>query len=96
MIGIIATLRAQAGKEAELEAVFGELSAQVRANEPGNILYRLTRVRADAGAYKVLELYRSDEDLKAHASSAHFHAAGPKLAGCLAEAPSIEYLDVVS
>ncbi len=42
-IGVIATLKVQDGKGAELESVFRDLAAQVRANEPGNKLYQLCR-----------------------------------------------------
>ena len=41
MIGVIATLRIQDGKAAAFERTFGELAAQVRANEPGNLAYQL-------------------------------------------------------
>lgn len=95
MIGVIATLRVQAGKGAELERAFGELTAQVRANEPGNIAYQLCRSRTEPNTYKVLELYRDEDALKAHGASEHFKAAGPALGAVLAGRPEIEYLDAV-
>ena len=36
MIGVIATLRIKSDKGAEFEAVFAELTSQVRATESGN------------------------------------------------------------
>lgn len=95
MIGVIATLRVQDGKGAELERAFGELSKQVRANEPGNIAYQLCRSRTEPNTYKVLELYRDEDALKAHGASEHFKAAGPALGAVLAGRPEIEYLDGV-
>ena len=95
MIGVIATLRVQDGKSDEFERVFSELAAKVRENEPGNIAYQLCRSRSDAQTYKVLELYRDEDALKAHGSSEHFKAAGPALGAVLAGRPEVEYLDAI-
>jgi quinol monooxygenase YgiN len=95
MIGVIATLKVQADKTEQFEAVFRELSAAVRANEPGNICYQLTRSKADPTTYKVLELYRDEDALNLHGASAHFKAAGPGLGATLAGRPEIEYLNGV-
>lgn len=93
MIGVIATLKVQDGKQAEFEAIFADLSAQVRANEPGNQAYQLCKSRTDATIYKVLELYADEAALKAHGASDYFKAAGPRLAAVLGGRPEIEYLD---
>lgn len=95
MIGVVATLKCQPGKGAELEAAFGALAAQVRANEPGNKLYQLCRSRTEADTYKVLEVYENEDALKAHGTSDHFKAAGPSLGAVLAGRPDVEYLDAV-
>jgi quinol monooxygenase YgiN len=95
MIGVIATLTVQPGKQAEFEAVFARLGAQVRADEPGNIFYQLCRSRESDETYKVLEQYRDEAALDAHRTSAHYRAAGPLLAGVLAGAPTVELLDAV-
>ena len=94
-IGITATLKAQEGKEADLEATFGELSKAVRANEPGNKLYTLCKSRKDKGTYVVLEIYENDAALDAHRNSEHFRAAGPKLGAVLAGRPDVLIMDVV-
>lgn len=96
MIGVVATIRVAAGKDAEFESVFAALSAAVRASEPGNIVYQLTRSRSEPGTYKVLELYADAAALKAHGTSDHFRAAGPGIGACLAGAPEVEYLDAVA
>lgn len=95
MIGVVATLRVQDGKADEFEKVFTDLMTQVRANETGNIAYQLTRSRTEANTYKVIELYRDEDALKAHGASEHFRAAGPALGAVLAGRPEIEYLDGV-
>ena len=72
-----------------------ELAAAVRANEPGNVFYALTRSRSNPQVYKVLEQYVDQDALTAHGASDYLKAAGPKLGPCLAGAPDIEYLDAV-
>ena len=95
MIGIVATLKIQDGKADEFEAVFAELSAKVRANEPGNLMYQLTRSRTEAGTYKVLELYKDEAALNAHRTADHFRELGAKMGACLAGRPDVELLDAV-
>ena len=94
-IGIVATMKIQEGKNAEFEAFFTELAKQVRANEPGNLAYQLTRSRTEPGTYKVLEVYKDQDALTHHGGTDYFKAAGPKLGGVLAGRPEIEYLDGV-
>jgi quinol monooxygenase YgiN len=95
MIGIIATLKVQDGKNADFEAAFKEAMAAVRANEPGNIVYQVVKSRADPNTYKVLELYKDQDAVAAHSASDHYKALGPKLGPCLAGRPEIELLDGV-
>lgn len=94
-IGVVATLTIQEGKNADFEAAFLALAAQVRANEPGNIFYILHRSKSDPSVYKVLEQYQSEEDLAAHSKSTHFMEANKVLASMVAAAPQVEVLDTV-
>ena len=95
MIGIIATLKVQDGKGPELEGVFKDLAEKVRASEPGNLCYQLTKSRADPNTYKVLELYADQDALTHHGQTDYFRAAGAKMGPCLAGRPDIEMLDAV-
>jgi quinol monooxygenase YgiN len=95
MIGLIATLKVQEGKNAEFEAVFSELAAKVRENEPGNVLYQLTKSRADAITYKVLEIYRDQDSLTAHVGTDHYRELGRKMGPCMAGRPDVELLDAI-
>ena len=95
MIGIIATLKVQDGKGPEFEGVFKGLAEQVKANEPGNLCYQLTKSRADPNTYKVLELYADQDALTHHGQTDYFRAAGAKMGPCLAGRPDIEMLDAV-
>ena len=95
MIGIVATLQIQDGKHAEFEGVFRELSEKVRAAEPGNLCYQLTKSRSAPNTYKVLELYKDEAALAAHRESDHFRTIGARMGPCLAGRPDIELLDGV-
>lgn len=95
MIGIIATLKVQEAKAAEFEGVFKELAAQVRANEPGNLFYQLTKSRTEPGTYKVLELYKDQDALTHHGQTDYFKAGGAKMGPCMAGRPDVELLDAV-
>lgn len=94
-IGVIATITIQEGKNAEFERVFLELTEQVLANEPGTLFYALHRSQSDPQVYKVLEQYRSKEDVDAHGKTEYFAAANRKLATIVAAPPGIEILDAV-
>jgi quinol monooxygenase YgiN len=95
MIGIIATLRVQDGKGADLERLFAELAPKVRAQEPGNLVYQLCRSTTQANTYKVLELYTDADAIKAHGRTEYFRAAGAGFAAVLAGPPEIETLEAV-
>ncbi|TPE65059.1 antibiotic biosynthesis monooxygenase [Sandaracinobacter neustonicus] len=94
-IAVIATIRVKPGTAAEFEATFTALAQAVRANEPGNLVYQLTRSRTEADTYKVLEVYADEAAIAAHRDSAHFRGAGPALGAVLAGAPELELLDTV-
>lgn len=91
-IGIVATLKVKAGKEAEFEAVFRELQDAVKKNEPGALQYEVFKSKANPSTYVVMEQYKTDADLAAHGKSAHYAAAGPKLGAVLDGRPGIEIL----
>ena len=95
MIGVIATLRVQDGKGADLETVFADLASQVKASEAGCLLYQLTKSRTEPNTYKVMEIYASEEALKHHGSTDYFRAAGPGIGATLANRPEVEYFDAV-
>ena len=95
MIGIVATIRITEGADNAFETAFGELAAAVRANEPGNKLYQLTRSRTETGVYKVLEIYADQSAVDAHRASAHFKELGAKLGPSMAGRPEVEILDAV-
>lgn len=92
-IALVVTLTVQDGKGEELEGVFRELAAKVRANEPGNQAYKLAKSRTEPNVYKVLEIYADQDALTAHGQSDHFKTLSPKMGPCLAGRPAMEMLD---
>ena len=95
MIGVVAVIRAKAGREAEFERAFLAMAAQVRANEPGARVYQLTRSRTEPRTYKVLEVYADEAALEAHRASDHFREGGRSLRDLVDGPPEIELLDGV-
>ena len=95
MIGVIAILKVQPDKAADFEKVFLDLQNKVKANEPGCLAYQLVKSRTEPAVYKVLELYASEDALKAHGGSDYFKAAGATMGPFMAGRPEIEYLDAV-
>jgi|SRR5690606_2705412 quinol monooxygenase YgiN len=96
VIGIVATLKIQAGKEAEFEQVFGELRNQVKANEKGCLQYDFFKSKSEPSTYIVMEQYATQADLDAHGKSDHFRAAGAKFGALLGGAPSLVFADKIA
>jgi len=95
MIGVVATMKVAPGKEADFEAAFGKLAAQVQANEPGCLQYDLFRSKKDGSTFVVMERYADKAAFEAHGRSSYFLEAGPILGPLLAGAPAIEVLSKV-
>ena len=95
MIAVIATIRTKEGMGPQFETAFAPLAQAVRAKEPGNHLYQLTRVRDQEGVYKVLEIYADEAAIEAHRAAAHFKELGAALGPFMAGRPEIERLDAL-
>ena len=83
MLGVLATLKVQSGKEREFEQAFLEMREAVIKNEPGNKLYDIFRDPKNPGTYIVMEEYVDKEAQDAHGKSDHFKAGGAKVGACL-------------
>jgi quinol monooxygenase YgiN len=93
MIGIVAKLTVKDGAQKEFEEVMTALAKDVRANEPGNVIYDLMLKSGSTTEYYVMEQYKDEAAAAAHSASAHFRAAGPKLGACLDGRPDIIRLE---
>ncbi len=96
MVAVIATFTVAEGEVEAFETVARALIGEVRANEPGVTLYRLTRAKENPHVFKSMELYATKEDLKAHGNTAYFRAAFSAMKPLLAAEPVIEVLDEVA
>ena len=94
-IALVVTLKIQDGKGGEFETFFNDLAKQVRANEPGNQAYKLTKSRAEPNTYKILEIYADQDALTHHGGTDYFKAAQPNFGAFLAGRPEMEFLDGV-
>ena len=95
-VGIIATIRVVDGKQADLEAGFAKMQEVVKAEEPGCLLYALCQDKADTTTYRVMEQYADEEARKTHGTSDAFKAAAGGLGGCLAGAPELVEVNIIS
>jgi quinol monooxygenase YgiN len=95
MIGIVATIRVKDGTQGDFEAAMKPFVADVRAKEPGTLLYVMTRKQGSTTDYVMMEQYKSQADVDAHNSSPHFQALLPKIGPLLDGAPEIVTVDVV-
>lgn len=95
MIGVIATIRVKDGKAAAFEQVFRALATEVRAKEPGVLVYEMTRSRTEANLYKAFEIYRDQATVDAHGATDYFRRGYAELLELIEGEMGIEMLDVV-
>lgn len=89
MLVVIATMKAQAGKEQEMEAALRDILPQVQA-EDGTLAYVLHRVRKEPQKFIMYEKYRDKTALSAHSATPHFAALFARIAPLLDGNPTIE------
>ena len=87
-------LRVNAGSEGAFEALFGELRARVRRDQPGNLCYDLCRSPDDRGRYVVVERYVDRAALAAHQDADNGAVYFPKIRA-LPDHLEVEYFDDV-
>jgi quinol monooxygenase YgiN len=93
MIGIVATLKIQEGKNSEFESIANQLVEKVNANEEGVVYYDL--YKQDDTTYVFLERYKDQAAFDLHQKTDYYKALGAKLGSVLAGAPNIKILKSV-
>ena len=83
-VSLLARFRAKEGKGDEIVAAFEPIIDQVR-NEPGTLLYVMSRAKDDPDVFWFAELYADDDAFAAHGASDAMAKAGPTLAPLIAE-----------
>jgi autoinducer 2-degrading protein len=91
-ITFISRMTVKSGREQDFVAACSELTALVKANEPGVIYYEFFKLR-EPQRYAVLESFPDDETEHAHMNSAWLAAIGPRIVACLDGTWEREYLD---
>lgn len=76
---VAATWTAHPGSEGDVEEVLSRLAAATR-EEPGNVLYVVSRIIDRPGAYLLYELYVDGDAYAAHQASPHFQELAVNLA----------------
>jgi quinol monooxygenase YgiN len=94
-ITIIYKVRVRPEHEAAFLATAEQLIAAVRANEPGVLLYALTRSSTEPSTYVWVERYRDAAALATHLASPHLAEVKAKVPAWLAGPPEVMKLEAV-
>ena len=85
---VLATARAKAGKEAELESALRECAGPTR-EQPGCVQFLLLRASGDKATIVGYERWASEADHQQHLEGAHVQRLMARMAGVLAGPPDI-------
>ncbi len=94
-IGALVTIKIKEGANDAFEAVARELTAAVKANEPGTLVYQFCRSKTDPTTYTVMEVYADQAALDAHGKTEHFKRLGPQMGPSMAGRPEVQFLETV-
>jgi quinol monooxygenase YgiN len=89
MLTVVAVMKAQVGKEAEMEKALRDMIPKVEAEE-GTLGYALHRMKKQPQKFLMYEKYSDKEALNLHSSSPHFAELFGKIAPLLDGDPVIE------
>ena len=89
MITIVATQTVVPGKETALQALMLDLTAKVKASEPGCVTFDWVRDTVDARRYLVIEQYADEAAYCHHMGTPYLAAFLPHLSACLQDAPAV-------
>lgn len=85
---IVATIKVKPGQEAAFQTIALQLTAAVRANEPGCLLYTLSQGE-DKGSFVFMERYVDEAAVAAHRGTDHFKTLGRAMGAHMDGAPSV-------
>jgi quinol monooxygenase YgiN len=95
MITVVGKMQVQPGKAEAFERLWLQLQAAVQANEPGCLVYRLTRSRDAPDTYRNIEMFHDQAAMDAHTAADYFQALAARLGEHLAGVPEVEFLDSI-
>jgi quinol monooxygenase YgiN len=97
MITQIARYEMQKGKETQAREAFSKMAAAVKANEPGCLMYAITRGQVNAQEVYVYEIYAGQAAFEAHRKTDHMLEFRKAFDECMNRgAFNVEVLDEVA
>lgn len=87
-ISLVATVKVKDGQQVGFEAAALELVEAVNANEPGCLLYTLSKAD-DPVTYVFMERYKDKAATAAHQSSDHFKTIGRQMGAFMDGPPDL-------
>ena len=91
MITIAALIKAKEGKGDEIEKELQKMAVEVTTKEPGAIKYVAHRGIDDPTRFFVYEIYKDEEAIKTHTSTAHFKSLSSTIDPLMAEPPDVKH-----
>lgn len=96
MITVTAVQHVKPGKEGDVETLMGDLTAKVKANEPGCMTFDYVRSNDSEHTYLVIEQYADDAAFVQHRTTQYLQDFIPHLLECLHKPPEVvTYQDVL-
>jgi quinol monooxygenase YgiN len=92
MIVVVALMKAQQGKEQEMEDALRAMLPQVESEE-GTLQYILHRAKKEPGKFLMYETYRDKAALNSHSATPHFAELFAKIGPLFDGSPTIEILE---
>jgi quinol monooxygenase YgiN len=74
MITVLARIEIFAGKEIDATAAFKAMAEGVHRNEPGCLVYAISRGQVNGREFYVFEIYKDQESYEAHRKTDHMRA----------------------
>jgi quinol monooxygenase YgiN len=95
-VAVVAKLTAVDGKSEQLTAAIADLVTQVRAAEPGTLVYAAAQDTTDPNVFWFYEFYGSAEAATAHSTGEALAEAGNRMRGLLAGPPEVHRLTPIA
>jgi quinol monooxygenase YgiN len=93
MVVFVATLRIKAGREAEFERLQTELSNLAHAEEPGLIVYDVSRHASETRTYIVYARFSDREAFEFHQGAAFHERLVPPILDCVDGEMDLQFYD---
>jgi quinol monooxygenase YgiN len=96
MYGVTVTMTVKEGQREVFEKLMMTLVQAVKAHEPKNLVYHVLRSRNQPNNFRIVEIYASKEDFKAHIGAGYVNELNPAIQATLQSAAQMEMVDVLA